>query len=47
MQHQLTAEQAVISELEAQYKRALNEINLKIRILKGDDLTQSKIWLMI
>ena len=42
--HQLTAEQAVIKELEAQYKRALNEINLKIRILKGDDLTQSKIY---
>ena len=44
MQHQLTAEQAVIKELEAQYKRALHEINLKIRILKGDDLTQSKIY---
>ena len=42
--HQLTAEQAVIKELEAQYKRALHEINLKIRILKGDDLTQSKIY---
>lgn len=44
MQRQLTAEQAVIKELETQYKRALKEINLKIRILKGDELTQSKIY---
>lgn len=44
MQRHLTAEEAVIKELEAQYKRALDEINLKIRILKGDELTQSKIY---
>lgn len=44
MQRQLAAEQEVIKELEAQYKRALHEINLKIRILQGDDLTQSKIY---
>lgn len=43
-QHHLAAEEEVIKELEAQYKRALNEINLKIRILKGDELTQSKIY---
>lgn len=43
-QHQLAAEEAVIKELEAQYKRALKEINLKIRILQSDELTQSKIY---
>ena len=43
-QRQLTAEEEVIKELEAQYKRALKEINLKIRILQSDELTQSKIY---
>lgn len=44
IQAQLDNEKAVLKELEAQYRRALNEINLKIRILQGDELTQSKIY---
>ena len=46
IQAQLDSEKEVIKELEAQYKRALKEINLKIRILQSDDLTQSKIYQM-
>lgn len=46
IQAQLESEKEVIKELEAQYKRALKEINLKIRILQSDDLTQSKIYQM-
>lgn len=46
IQAQLESEKEIIKELEAQYKRALKEINLKIRILQSDDLTQSKIYQM-
>lgn len=42
--HQLKSEEEVLSELEKQYKRALDDINLKIRILESDELTQSRIY---
>lgn len=37
-------EQDVLKELEKQYKKTLDEINLKIRILQSDELTQSKVY---
>lgn len=40
----LDAEDDVIAELEDQYRRALNDINRKIRLLMSDELTQSKIY---
>ena len=43
-QHQLNSEKAVLAELEKQYKKALNDIDLKIRILESDELTQSRIY---
>lgn len=43
-QHQLKSEKAVLAELEKQYKKALNDIDLKIRILESDELTQSRIY---
>ena len=45
-QHQLESEKAVLAELEKQYKKALNDIDLKIRILESDELTQSRIYRM-
>lgn len=44
MQYQLDSEKAVIKQLETQYKKALNDINTKIRILESDELTQSRIY---
>lgn len=44
IQHQLDSEKAVLEELRKQYQRALNDINIKIRILQSDELTQSKIY---
>lgn len=44
LQHQLDAEKAVLAELKKQYQRALDDINIKIRILQSDELTQSKIY---
>ena len=44
IQHQLDAEKEVLEQLTKQYQRALNDINLKIRILQSDELTQSKIY---
>ena len=44
MQHQLDEEKAVLEELEKQYKRALRDIEYKIRILGSDELTQSRIY---
>lgn len=43
-QHQLKSEKAVLAELEKQYKKAMNDIDLKIRILESDELTQSRIY---
>ena len=43
-QHQLKSEKAVLEELEKQYKKALADIDLKIRILESDELTQSRIY---
>ena len=37
-------EQAVLKDLEKQYTKTLDEINLKIRILQSDELTQSKVY---
>lgn len=44
LQLRLHAEEDIIAELEEQYKRALNDINRKIRLLMSDELTQSKIY---
>ena len=44
LQHQIYGEQAILSDLEAQYQKALNDINKKIRILESDELTQSRIY---
>ena len=44
IQYQLNSEKAVLDELRKQYQRALNDIDLKIRILQSDELTQSKIY---
>lgn len=44
LQLRLDAEDDVIAELENQYRRALNDINRKIRLLQSDELTQSKIY---
>jgi SPP1 gp7 family putative phage head morphogenesis protein len=44
IQHQLDAEKEVIDQLTKQYQRALNDIDLKIRILQSDELTQSRIY---
>ena len=37
-------EQDVLKEIEKQYRKTLDEINLKIRILQSDELTQSKVY---
>ena len=44
VQHQLESEKAVLEQLEKQYRKALDDINTKIRILESDDLTQSRIY---
>lgn len=44
IQAQLDSEKAVLAELERLYKAALNQINLKIRLLQLDELTQSRIY---
>ena len=44
IQHQLESEKAVLEQLEKQYRKALNDINTKIRILESDELTQSRIY---
>lgn len=41
---QLDAEDRVLSDLEKQYRRALRDIELKIRMLQSDELTQSRIY---
>ena len=44
LQAQLDEEKAVLGELEKQYKKALQDIENKIRILESDELTQSRIY---
>lgn len=44
LEHQLYGEKVVLEELEKQYRKALNDINRKIRILESDELTQSRIY---
>lgn len=44
LQYQIYGEQAILSDLEVQYQKALNDINKKIRILESDELTQSRIY---
>jgi len=44
IQHQLDAEKAILEKLTKQYQRALNDIDIKIRILQSDELTQSRIY---
>lgn len=44
VQHQLTMEKAVLDALEKEYREALKDINLKIRMLMADPLTQSRIY---
>ena len=44
LQHEYDAEMEVIKKLTAQYQRALNDIDRKIRILESDELTQSRIY---
>ncbi len=41
---QLDKEQAAINDLERQYKRALRDIEDRIRLLQSDELTQSRIY---
>ena len=43
-QAQLDAEKAVLKQLEAQYKKALDDINERIKVLQADELTQSRIY---
>ena len=41
---QLQDEEKVLKKLRAQYKKAITDINAKIRALQADELTQSKIY---
>ena len=41
---QLDAEEAVLADLEKQYRKALADIERKIMILQSDELTQSRIY---
>lgn len=43
-QGQLDNEEKVLTELAKMYRRALNDISLKIRMLQSDELTQSRIY---
>ena len=40
----LSSEEIILAELERQYRRALQDIDRKIRLLMSDELTQSKIY---
>lgn len=44
LQLQLEAEEDILAELEKQYKRALKDIDEKIKFLQTDELTQSRIY---
>ena len=41
---QLKSEEAVIKKVKAQYNKVIKDINLKIKLLQADELTQSKIY---
>lgn len=40
----LESEEEVLKELEKQYRKALDDINQKLRILQSDELTQSRVY---
>ena len=44
LQHQLDNEEAVLKALEKHYRDALEDINMAIRIMQSDELTQSKVY---
>ena len=44
LQHQLDAEKEILDKLTKQYQRALWDIDIKIRVLQSDELTQSRIY---
>lgn len=44
IQHQFESEKEVLDRLAKQYQRALWDIDIKIRVLQSDELTQSKIY---
>lgn len=44
LQQFLDSEEIALAELERQYRRALQDIDRKIRLLNSDELTQSKIY---
>ena len=44
LQQFLSSEEVALAELERQYRRALQDIDRKIRLLMSDELTQSKIY---
>ena len=44
LQYQLDAEKEILEKLTKQYQKALWDIDIKIRILQSDELTQSRIY---
>ena len=44
IQYRLDSEKAILEQLTKQYQRALNDIDIKIRVLQSDELTQSRIY---
>ena len=44
IQHELDAEKEVLKKLTQEYQNALDDIDIKIRILESDELTQSRIY---
>ena len=44
LQHQLDAEKEILEKLTKQYQKALWDIDIKIRVLQSDELTQSRIY---
>lgn len=44
IQSQLDAEKEVLEQLEKHYRKALSDIDKKIRLLESDELTQSRIY---
>lgn len=44
MTAQLKSEEVIIKKVKAQYNKVIKDINLKIKLLQADELTQSKIY---
>ena len=44
LQHYFNSEKAVLERLTKHYQKALNDIDIKIRILQSDELTQSRVY---